>query len=48
MFYVKRSKSVVVPAHLAISDDDEEEDDFVPLNQNQDFPCKSDPLPRGN
>ncbi|GLD61789.1 piggyBac transposable element-derived protein 3-like isoform X2 [Lates japonicus] len=51
MFDAKRSKSVVVPAHPAISDDDEEDDDdvadpdFVPPTHNQDIPCTSDTDP---
>ncbi|GAA6232932.1 piggyBac transposable element-derived protein 2-like [Lates japonicus] len=51
MFDAKRRKSVVVPAHPAISDDDEEDDDdvadpdFVPPTHNQDIPCTSDTDP---
>ncbi|XP_034041964.1 piggyBac transposable element-derived protein 3-like [Thalassophryne amazonica] len=52
MFYEKRRETVVMPAHPAISDDDEKEEDdevadpdYVPLTHNQDFPGPNDTGP---
>ncbi|KAK5916416.1 hypothetical protein CgunFtcFv8_011403 [Champsocephalus gunnari] len=48
MFYSKRKDIVIVPAHPAISDDHEEEDDdmedpdFAPPTHNLDIPGPSD------